>query len=78
MLLQPLMLIVPDIEDVYTLLQIDVIVHLSECRDEGIVALSAREAETIGDQGLQVQEYFGNLCKRIPTDVDLPAVHTNL
>ncbi|KAJ0745650.1 putative Zinc finger, Sec23/Sec24-type, sec23/Sec24, trunk domain, sec23/Sec24, helical [Helianthus annuus] len=25
-------------------------------------------------QGLQVQEYFGNFCKRIPTDVDLPAV----
>nr|XP_043624506.1 protein transport protein Sec24-like At4g32640 isoform X2 [Erigeron canadensis] len=25
-------------------------------------------------QGLQVQEYSGNFCKRIPTDVDLPAV----
>ncbi|KAK9672722.1 hypothetical protein RND81_12G119900 [Saponaria officinalis] len=25
-------------------------------------------------QGLQVQEYAGNFCKRIPTDVDLPAV----
>ncbi|XP_074319619.1 protein transport protein SEC24 B-like [Silene latifolia] len=25
-------------------------------------------------QGLQVQEYMGNFCKRIPTDVDLPAV----
>ncbi|XP_031488075.1 protein transport protein Sec24-like At4g32640 isoform X1 [Nymphaea colorata] len=25
-------------------------------------------------QGLQVQEYFGNFCKRIPTDVDLPAI----
>ncbi|KAL2492176.1 Protein transport protein Sec24-like [Abeliophyllum distichum] len=24
-------------------------------------------------QGIQVQEYFGNFCKRIPTDVDLPA-----
>lgn len=25
-------------------------------------------------QGLQVQEYTGNFCKRIPTDVDLPAI----
>ncbi|KAG1370090.1 hypothetical protein COCNU_15G004560 [Cocos nucifera] len=25
-------------------------------------------------QGLQVQEYSGNFCKRIPTDIDLPAV----
>eukprot|EP00252_Welwitschia_mirabilis_P020316 TRINITY_DN4950_c0_g1_i1.p1 TRINITY_DN4950_c0_g1~~TRINITY_DN4950_c0_g1_i1.p1 ORF type:complete len:1152 (-),score=243.05 TRINITY_DN4950_c0_g1_i1:556-4011(-) len=25
-------------------------------------------------QGLQVQEYHGNFCKRIPTDVDLPAI----
>uniref|UniRef100_A0A5B7A0D0 Uncharacterized protein n=1 Tax=Davidia involucrata TaxID=16924 RepID=A0A5B7A0D0_DAVIN len=25
-------------------------------------------------QGLQVQEYSGNFCKRIPTDVDLPAI----
>ncbi|XP_022844975.1 protein transport protein Sec24-like At4g32640 isoform X2 [Olea europaea var. sylvestris] len=25
-------------------------------------------------QGIQVQEYFGNFCKRIPTDVDLPAI----
>ncbi|XP_059643619.1 protein transport protein SEC24 C-like [Cornus florida] len=25
-------------------------------------------------QGLQVQEYFGNFCKRIPTDVDLPSI----
>ncbi|MCD7447266.1 hypothetical protein HAX54_026385 [Datura stramonium] len=25
-------------------------------------------------QGLQVHEYFGNYCKRIPTDVDLPAI----
>jgi protein transport protein SEC24 len=25
-------------------------------------------------QGLQVQEYYGNFCKRIPTDVDLPAI----
>ncbi|XP_031111153.1 protein transport protein Sec24-like At4g32640 [Ipomoea triloba] len=25
-------------------------------------------------QGIQVQEYNGNFCKRIPTDVDLPAV----
>ncbi|XP_006352770.1 protein transport protein Sec24-like CEF [Solanum tuberosum] len=25
-------------------------------------------------QGLQVQEYSGNYCKRIPTDVDLPAI----
>ncbi|CAK9176518.1 unnamed protein product [Ilex paraguariensis] len=24
-------------------------------------------------QGLQVQEYYGNFCKRVPTDVDLPA-----
>ncbi|GJT91931.1 transport protein Sec24-like protein [Tanacetum coccineum] len=30
---QPLMLIVPDVEDVYTPLQTDVIVQLSECRD---------------------------------------------
>ncbi|XP_071717053.1 protein transport protein SEC24 C-like isoform X2 [Rutidosis leptorrhynchoides] len=204
---QPLMLIVPDIEDVYTPLQTDVIVQLSECRQHldlllesiptmfqnnktadsafgagvkaaflamkstggkllvfqsvlpsvGIAALSGREAEGrtniyVGDktmaiefaeyqvsvdvfittqsyvdiasisvipkmtggqiyyyhpfsarsdpaklyndlrwnvtrpqgfeavmrvrcsQGLQVQEYSGNFCKRIPTDVDLPAV----
>lgn len=25
-------------------------------------------------QGIQVQEYHGNFCKRIPTDVDLPGV----
>ncbi|KAK9159454.1 hypothetical protein Syun_005795 [Stephania yunnanensis] len=25
-------------------------------------------------QGLQVQEYYGSFCKRIPTDVDLPAI----
>ncbi|KAJ9547905.1 hypothetical protein OSB04_020448 [Centaurea solstitialis] len=25
-------------------------------------------------QGLQVQDYSGNFCKRIPTDVDLPAI----
>uniref|UniRef100_A0A7N0TRM7 Uncharacterized protein n=1 Tax=Kalanchoe fedtschenkoi TaxID=63787 RepID=A0A7N0TRM7_KALFE len=25
-------------------------------------------------QGLQVQEYYGNFCKRIPTDVDLAAI----
>lgn len=25
-------------------------------------------------QGIQVQEYYGNFCKRIPTDVDLPGV----
>lgn len=25
-------------------------------------------------QGLQVQEYMGNFCKRIPTDIDLPAI----
>ncbi|XP_011628219.1 protein transport protein Sec24-like At4g32640 [Amborella trichopoda] len=25
-------------------------------------------------QGLQVQDYFGNFCKRIPTDVDLPGI----
>ncbi|KAM3373711.1 hypothetical protein P3S68_012425 [Capsicum galapagoense] len=25
-------------------------------------------------QGIQVQEYAGNYCKRIPTDVDLPAI----
>ncbi|XP_074291455.1 protein transport protein SEC24 C-like isoform X2 [Silene latifolia] len=25
-------------------------------------------------QGIQVQEYTGNYCKRIPTDVDLPAI----
>ncbi|KAM5553465.1 protein transport protein Sec24-like [Rosa sericea] len=25
-------------------------------------------------QGIQVQEYFGNFCKRIPTDVDLPGI----
>ncbi|KAK1288191.1 Protein transport protein Sec24-like CEF [Acorus calamus] len=25
-------------------------------------------------QGLQVQEYLGNFCKRIPTDIDLPAI----
>ncbi|KAL7099354.1 hypothetical protein ACP275_09G079200 [Erythranthe tilingii] len=25
-------------------------------------------------QGIQVQEYAGNFCKRIPTDVDLPAI----
>ncbi|RZR92288.1 hypothetical protein BHM03_00020559 [Ensete ventricosum] len=27
-------------------------------------------------QGLQVQEYSGNFCKRIPTDIDLPGVST--
>ncbi|KAJ7297452.1 hypothetical protein O6H91_Y056200 [Diphasiastrum complanatum] len=25
-------------------------------------------------QGLQVQDYYGNFCRRIPTDVDLPAI----
>uniref|UniRef100_A0A1J3JSF0 Protein transport protein Sec24-like CEF n=3 Tax=Noccaea caerulescens TaxID=107243 RepID=A0A1J3JSF0_NOCCA len=25
-------------------------------------------------QGIQVQEYSGNFCKRIPTDIDLPAI----
>jgi len=25
-------------------------------------------------QGIQVQEYYGNFCKSIPTDVDLPGV----
>ncbi|KAK4765122.1 hypothetical protein SAY86_026212 [Trapa natans] len=25
-------------------------------------------------QGIQVQEYHGNCCKRIPTDIDLPAI----
>ncbi|KAL6854252.1 hypothetical protein ACP4OV_019155 [Aristida adscensionis] len=25
-------------------------------------------------QGLQVQDYYGNFCKRVPTDIDLPAV----
>ncbi|XP_048440909.1 protein transport protein Sec24-like At4g32640 [Pyrus x bretschneideri] len=25
-------------------------------------------------QGLQVQEYHGNFCKRVPTDVDLPSI----
>jgi protein transport protein SEC24 len=25
-------------------------------------------------QGLQLQEYYGNFCKRNPTDVDLPAI----
>ncbi|XP_073136765.1 protein transport protein SEC24 B-like isoform X2 [Henckelia pumila] len=25
-------------------------------------------------QGIQVQEYYGNYCKRLPTDVDLPAI----
>lgn len=28
-----------------------------------------------GVQGLQVQDYYGNFCKRNPTDVDLPAVN---
>lgn len=25
-------------------------------------------------QGIQVQDYFGNFCKRIPTDIDLPGI----
>lgn len=25
-------------------------------------------------QGIQVQEYYGNFCKRIPTDIDLPGI----
>ncbi|KAL0429643.1 UNVERIFIED_CONTAM: protein transport protein Sec24-like CEF [Sesamum radiatum] len=29
-------------------------------------------------QGIQVQEYSGNFCRRIPTDVDLPAVCLSL
>ncbi|CAN6362943.1 unnamed protein product [Urochloa humidicola] len=28
-------------------------------------------------QGLQVQDYFGNFCKRVPTDIDLPAVDSD-
>ncbi|XP_058078018.1 protein transport protein SEC24 C-like isoform X2 [Magnolia sinica] len=28
-------------------------------------------------QGLQVQEYSGNFCKRIPTDVDLPGIDSD-
>ncbi|XP_059643687.1 protein transport protein SEC24 C-like [Cornus florida] len=28
-------------------------------------------------QGLQIQEYSGNFCKRIPTDVDLPAIDSD-
>nr|CAB3491537.1 unnamed protein product [Digitaria exilis] len=183
---QPLMLIVPDVQDVYTPLQTDLILPVSECRENleqllesipnmfennragflaikstggkllvfqsvlpslGVGSLSAREAEgranvTTGDkvcvdvflttqayvdiasisvvpqttggrvyyyypfsalsdpaklfndlrwnisrpqgfeavmrvrcsQGLQVQDYFGNFCKRVPTDIDLPAI----
>jgi protein transport protein SEC24 len=28
-------------------------------------------------QGLQVQDYFGNFCKRVPTDIDLPAIDSD-
>uniref|UniRef100_A0A2P2J682 Protein transport protein Sec24C n=1 Tax=Rhizophora mucronata TaxID=61149 RepID=A0A2P2J682_RHIMU len=28
-------------------------------------------------QGIQVQEYYGNFCKRIPTDVDLPGIDSD-
>ncbi|XP_044499274.1 protein transport protein Sec24-like At4g32640 isoform X2 [Mangifera indica] len=28
-------------------------------------------------QGIQVQDYYGNFCKRIPTDIDLPAIDCN-
>ncbi|TVU50463.1 hypothetical protein EJB05_01835, partial [Eragrostis curvula] len=28
-------------------------------------------------QGLQVQDYFGSFCKRVPTDVDLPAIDSD-
>ncbi|KAL5768300.1 hypothetical protein ACOSQ2_015083 [Xanthoceras sorbifolium] len=28
-------------------------------------------------QGIQVQEYYGNFCKRIPTDIDLPSIDCN-
>jgi protein transport protein SEC24 len=28
-------------------------------------------------QGLQVQEYSGNFCKRVPTDIDLPAIDSD-
>nr|CAB3489788.1 unnamed protein product [Digitaria exilis] len=186
---QPLMLIVPDVQDVYTPLQTDLILPVSECRENleqllesipnmfennragflaikstggkllvfqsvlpslGVGSLSAREAEgranvTTGDkvcvdlflttqayvdiasisvvpqttggrvyyyypfsalsdpaklfndlrwnisrpqgfeavmrvrcsQGLQVQDYFGNFCKRVPTDIDLPAIDSD-
>uniref|UniRef100_A0A0E0MFF9 Protein transport protein Sec24-like CEF n=1 Tax=Oryza punctata TaxID=4537 RepID=A0A0E0MFF9_ORYPU len=28
-------------------------------------------------QGLQVQDYFGNFCKRVPTDIDLPSIDSD-
>ncbi|WVZ51990.1 hypothetical protein U9M48_003086 [Paspalum notatum var. saurae] len=28
-------------------------------------------------RGLQVQDYFGNFCKRVPTDIDLPAIDSD-
>nr|CAB3461997.1 unnamed protein product [Digitaria exilis] len=28
-------------------------------------------------QGLQVQDYFGNFCKRVPTDIDLPVIDSD-
>ncbi|KAJ4810599.1 Protein transport protein sec24 [Rhynchospora pubera] len=28
-------------------------------------------------QGIQVQEYSGNFCKRVPTDIDLPAIDSD-
>ncbi|KMZ62821.1 Protein transport protein Sec24-like [Zostera marina] len=28
-------------------------------------------------QGLQVQEYIGNFCKRVPTDIDLPGIDSD-
>ncbi|ONM19368.1 Protein transport protein Sec24-like CEF [Zea mays] len=28
-------------------------------------------------QGLQVQDYYGNFCKRVPTDIDLPAIDSD-
>ncbi|KAL0290379.1 UNVERIFIED_CONTAM: protein transport protein Sec24-like CEF [Sesamum calycinum] len=159
---QPLMLVVPDVQDVYTPLESDVVVPLAEAAflamkstggkllvfqsvlpSAGLGSLSAREAEgrsnisagekeahkllqpadkalktmaiefaeyqvyyyypfsALSDpaklyndlrwnvirpqgfeavmrvrcsQGIQVQEYSGNFCRRIPTDVDLPAI----
>ncbi|KAK6233036.1 hypothetical protein SCA6_003109 [Theobroma cacao] len=173
---QPLMLIVPDVQDVYIPLETDIIVQLSESRQHieqllesiptmfldnrtaesafvaavkaaflaikstggkllvfqsgknlflpsvGMLALSARDAEgrsntsagekvyyyypfsSVSDpaklyndlrwnitrpqgfeavmrvrcsQGIEVKEYHGNFCKRVPTDVDLPGIDSD-
>ncbi|XP_031282266.1 protein transport protein Sec24-like CEF [Pistacia vera] len=58
---QPLMLIVPDVEDVYTPLQTDVIVQLSECRQH--LELLLENIPTMFENNKSVESAFGAAIK---------------